>query len=1628
MENSDHTSNRILILAGVALALTVLLGYPLQGQSFEPVPPLSFTTVFSGANPLPQVLSITSTGTNFNFSATPSTSTGGNWLSVTPIGNDCCITAEAVTVSVNATSLTAGTYHGQIVFASYPSGTVTMTVPVTLIVAPAGGTFFDDMPGQASFSLTPGGTPPSKTIQVRNGGIGTLSWTVTASTADGGNWLNVPVTAGTAPSTVTVGVDTASLPGGGSTAGTFIGQLSFQAPGSSVTVPVSVTVGTNVFTQVNPINFTMPFAGSNPLPQVISLASPGANFNVSSIVYTGTGGNWLSVSNLGADCCLTPEAISVIVNASTLAAGTYTGEIVFTEYAGRTLAMTVPVTLTVAAPGTTFFDSLPGALSFFRTTTTTPPAQAVPIRNGGAGALHWTASVSTADGGNWITPSALSGTAPSQLSVAILTTALPGGGLTAGTFNGQLELQTTDDVVTIPISVVVGTNVFTQVNPISFTMPFAGSDPLSQVLPIASIGANFNLSSAVFTGGGGNWLQISNLGADCCVTPEGITVSINASTVPAGTYTGEIILTEYAGRTMALVVPVTLTIEAPGAATFFDVLPGQMSFFLKTGGSPPPGQVIQIRNAGTGALNWTLSKSTADGGAWLKASAVSGTAPSTVNISINPQVLPNGGLIAGTFSGQVVLHGAGDVVTIPVSVVVGDNVFAQVNAINFTMSVGGANPLSQTVAIASTGANFNFSSAVSTGSGGSWLTISDLGADCCVTPHTLTVNANGSALGVGIYTGEIVLTEYAGRTMAMTVPVTLTVEPSSSAFFDSMPGQMSFFLKTGGGLPPQTLQVRNGGTGTLNWTVTGSTADGGTWLSITPGSGKAPSTVTVNVIPGNLPGLGLLAGTFDGQLLFQAPGDVVTIPVSVVVGDNVFRQVNPINFVMAAGGANPLPQVLTIPSTGANFNFSSAVNTSSGGSWLTVSNLGADCCVTTEALTVSVNGSALTAGTYTGQVVLSEYAGRTMTMTVPITLTVVDCGALFDNVQGQMSFSFAPSSSNPPSQTVQIRGAGSGALNWALSATTADGGNWLTLSATHGKAPATVTIGVTTSALPGGGLVAGTTVGTLVLQAASGILTIPVSVTVGPNVFSPPAPLVFNMSLGGPNPPSQPVQVNSTGSNFNFSSAVASGTGGAWLQITPLGADCCVTPKTMTASVDATTLPAGTYTGQVSLVEYAGRTMATMVPVILHVIDPHVPATIMATSGTPQTAVVTKAFAQELEATVKDSGGNAVSGVLVTFNAPGTGASGTFACSGNTAITNAQGLATSQVFTANTTAGQYTVTATANALTSNPSFAMTNKAGPPASIMATGGTPQTTVVNTAFSKKLMATVEDAFGNAVAGATVTFNVPGSGASGTFAGGVNTAKTNANGVATSPVFTANTTAGVYMVTAMVGAHNTSPGFTLTNQAGPPASITATGGTPQTAKVKTAFATNLAATVKDAFGNAVAGATVTFNAPGSGASGTFAGGVDTASTDTQGVATAPTFTANAKTGSYAVTATVAAITSNPGFALTNLAGVAASITATGGTPQTTTINTAFSKRLAATVKDAFGNPVAGVNVTFNAPGSGASGTFAGGVNTDKTNANGVATAPVFTANGTVGSYTVTATIGTHTTNPAFALTNSN
>ena len=321
-------------------------------------------------------------------------------------------------------------------------------------------------------------------------------------------------------------------------------------------------------------------------------------------------------------------------------------------------------------------------------------------------------------------------------------------------------------------------------------------------------------------------------------------------------------------------------------------------------------------------------------------------------------------------------------------------------------------------------------------------------------------------------------------------------------------------------------------------------------------------------------------------------------------------------------------------------------------------------------------------------------------------------------------------------------------------------------------------------------------------------------------------------------------------------------------------------------------------------------------------------ASITVASGSGQTTTVNTAFASMLVITVRDQYNNPLSGVSVTFAAPGSGASGSFSNNngGIGGVTNASGQL-SESFTANTIAGNYVVTASTSGVSTPASFSLSNTPGAANSISVTSGASQSATVNTTFTSALIATVTDQYGNPLSGVTVTFAAPGSGASASFPGGA-TATTGSNGQASDTV-KANTIAGSYSVTASVSGVSTPASFSLSNTAGAASSISVTSGAGQNATVNTAFASALTATVTDQYGNPLSGVSVTFAAPGSGASATFPGGA-TATTVSNGQAS-DAINANTIAGSYSVTASVSGVSTPASFSLSNTAGAASSISVT-------------------------------------------------------------------------------------------------
>jgi protocatechuate 3,4-dioxygenase beta subunit len=202
-------------------------------------------------------------------------------------------------------------------------------------------------------------------------------------------------------------------------------------------------------------------------------------------------------------------------------------------------------------------------------------------------------------------------------------------------------------------------------------------------------------------------------------------------------------------------------------------------------------------------------------------------------------------------------------------------------------------------------------------------------------------------------------------------------------------------------------------------------------------------------------------------------------------------------------------------------------------------------------------------------------------------------------------------------------------------------------------------------------------------------------------------------------------------------------------------------------------------------------------------------------------------------------------------------------------------------------------------------------------------------------------------------------------------------------------------------------------------PPNELVLVGGTGQQAQLGTQFAQNLQVALANSNGcpltGSLAGVTVNFDAPGSGASGIFAGSGSREAyvgTDSQGVATAPPFTANFTVGNYTVDAHSDYGTVE--LSLSNTAnGLPSSVTATGTSSQEATVNGSYGQPLQARVTDVNGNPVQGANVTFAIlPGTtGASASFVGAAPSATTDSNGLATSPALIANGVPGRFSATA-----------------
>jgi hypothetical protein len=237
--------------------------------------------------------------------------------------------------------------------------------------------------------------------------------------------------------------------------------------------------------------------------------------------------------------------------------------------------------------------------------------------------------------------------------------------------------------------------------------------------------------------------------------------------------------------------------------------------------------------------------------------------------------------------------------------------------------------------------------------------------------------------------------------------------------------------------------------------------------------------------------------------------------------------------------------------------------------------------------------------------------------------------------------------------------------------------------------------------------------------------------------------------------------------------------------------------------------------------------------------------------------------------TVLGSNGQPMSNVAVSFQVTGGGGS----VSLTSATTDASGRAAAGTWTLGSLPGANTLVATASGLSAT--FSVQTSPGSPASLEPLPGVPATATVGEALAEPPGVRVRDQFGNAVPGVQVLFGA----STGTLVGATQTSDTNGEARVTS--WQLGTTSGPQ--TWNVQAGFVTAVYPIQVAPAAAASLTAVAGNNQRAVVNREVAVAPSVALRDAFGNGIANAPVTFDVAQGG--GTVTG--SSVTTDMQGVA---------------------------------------------------------------------------------------------------------------------------------------------
>jgi uncharacterized protein (TIGR03437 family) len=184
-----------------------------------------------------------------------------------------------------------------------------------------------------------GAVPGWQGVSVGSSGTA-LTFSTSATTASGGNWLSVTPTSGTTPANLSISVNRSGL-----ATGVYSGNVTISATGASnspqsISVTLTVTSAATISISPSLLNFAYQSGGNPPQAQAVTVSATSA----AAFTATASGGSWLAVNPTSG---ATPANLSVSASPAGLNPGIYNGTITVTGTNGAQGTLIVNVILTV---------------------------------------------------------------------------------------------------------------------------------------------------------------------------------------------------------------------------------------------------------------------------------------------------------------------------------------------------------------------------------------------------------------------------------------------------------------------------------------------------------------------------------------------------------------------------------------------------------------------------------------------------------------------------------------------------------------------------------------------------------------------------------------------------------------------------------------------------------------------------------------------------------------------------------------------------------------------------------------------------------------------------------------------------------------------------------------------------------------------------------------------------------------------------------------------------------------------------------------------------------------------------------------------------------------------------------